>query len=325
MPFDKLGRSLKDLRISVTDRCNLRCSFCMPAGGEYEFFKRDEILSFEEISRFVRIVKRLGVKKVRLTGGEPLLRRSLEKLVEMISQEVEDIAITTNGFLLKEKIKDLFLAGLKRITVSLPSLRDEVFSKIVGKQVKVSQVLEGIYTALELGIPIKVNICVVKGINEGEVMDFIEFFRGLGVEVRFIEFMDVGTLNGWSLEQVFSAEDILKVVSEHYRVYPLERANGETALRFSLEDGYKFGIVASITKPFCGDCNRLRLTADGKLLTCLFASEGFDVKKLLRGGVGDEDIEELVKSVWEQREDRYSEERLEKKDVKKIEMFKIGG
>jgi len=330
IPSDKLGRELRDLRISLTDRCNFRCNFCMPEGQEYEFFKREEILSFEEIARVVRIAKRLGIKKVRLTGGEPLLRRHLEKLVGMIREEVEDIALTTNGFLLKEKIKDLSLAGLKRVTVSLPSLRDDRLSYIVGKDVKVSQILEGIQRAVEVGVWVKVNVCVVKGINEDEIVDFIEFFRPLGIEVRFIEFMDVGNLNGWSLEKVFSARDILQAVSNRYIVQPLGKAKkGETADRFSLEDGYAFGIIASITEPFCGDCNRLRLTADGKLLTCLFASNGYDLKKLLRSGVEDEQIESFIRAIWENRVDRYSEERLELlkkgKKPKKIEMFKIGG
>ncbi len=203
MPIDQLGRELKDLRVSVTDRCNFRCQFCMPEGENYEFFRREEILSFEEVARVVRIAKGLGVRKVRLTGGEPLLRRHLEKLVALISQEVEDIALTTNGFLLRDKVQDLALAGLKRITVSLPSLRDKTLSKLVGRDVKVGQILEGIHRSLELGLSVKVNVCVVRDINDDEILDFIEFFRPLGVEVRFIEFMDVGTLNGWSLERVF--------------------------------------------------------------------------------------------------------------------------
>jgi len=329
-PSDKLGRELRDLRISLTDRCNLRCFFCMPEGQEYEFLKREEILSFEEIARVVRIVKNLGVKKVRLTGGEPLLRRHLEKLVGMIREEVEDIALTTNGLLLKEKIKDLFFAGLKRVTVSLPSLRDERLSRIVSRDVKVGQILEGIYKSIEIGVLVKVNMCVVKGVNEDEILDFVEFFRPLRVEVRFIEFMDVGNLNGWSLERVFSAKDILQTISSHYKVQPLGRSKkGETANRFSLEDGYTFGIIASVTEPFCGECNRLRLTADGKLLTCLFASKGYDLKSLLRAGVEDSQIENFIRTVWENRSDKYSEERLEllKKGIKpkKIEMFKIGG
>ena len=330
MPVDKLGRSLQDLRVSVTDRCNFRCNFCMPDGKEYEFFRREEILSFEEIARVVRIVKGLGVKKVRLTGGEPLLRRHLENLIGMIREEVDDVALTTNGFLLKEKLESLFFAGLKRITVSLPSLKDETLSKIVGRQVKVNEILEGIYKAIELGVKIKVNVCVVKGLNHQEILDFIKFFKPLGVEVRFIEFMDVGTVNGWSLDRVFSLGDILNVISERYKMEPLGRSKkGETAERFSLEDGYTFGIIASITQPFCKECNRLRLTADGKLLTCLFASEGYDLKSLLRGGAKDEEIRDFIITLWENRKDRYSEERLELlkrgQIPKKIEMFKIGG
>lgn len=333
MILDKLGRELHDLRISVTDRCNFRCTFCMPEGQDYEFFRREEILSFEEITKFVRAIIPLGIKKVRLTGGEPLLRRDLERLIKMLSElPIEDLSLTTNGFLLKEKAKVLKLAGLRRITVSLPSLKDEVFSKLVGRNVKVSHILEGIEEALRVGLkPVKVNVCVVRGLNDGEIVDIAKFFKGMGVVVRFIEFMDVGNLNGWSLDRVFSVKEMLQLLKEHFELEPLEKSyRGEVAERYRyVDDGVEVGFISSITQPFCGDCNRLRLTADGKVLTCLFAQDGYDVKSLIRSGATEEEIREFILHIWSQREDRYSEKRLEmlKEGIrpKKVEMFKIGG
>ena len=327
---DKLDRPLKSLRVSVTDRCNFRCVFCMPSNGDYQFYAREEILSFEEITRVVRVSMSLGVEKVRITGGEPLLRRQLERLVEMIHQlGIKDISLTTNGFLLKEKAQTLKTAGLKRVTVSLPSLRDETFSKVVGKDVKVAEVIEGIEKAIDVGLtPVKVNVCVIKGLNDDEVVEIAGFFKRMGVVVRFIEFMDVGTLNGWSLDKVFSADDILSLLSRYYKIRTIGREYGETSLRFVYEDnGVEFGVIPSITKPFCGSCTRLRLTADGTLYTCLFSSKGYNLKELLRGGGSDEEIKDFIRSVWESRDDRYSEERLERleKHTKKVEMFKVGG
>ncbi|MDM7267614.1 MAG: GTP 3',8-cyclase MoaA [Aquificaceae bacterium] len=333
MILDKLGRELHDLRISVTDRCNFRCTFCMPEGQDYEFFRREEILSFEEITKFVRAIIPLGIKKVRLTGGEPLLRRDLERLIKMLSElPIEDLSLTTNGFLLKEKAKVLKLAGLRRITVNLPSLKDEVFSKLVGRNVKVSHILEGIEEALRVGLkPVKVNVCVVRGLNDGEIVDIAKFFKGMGVVVRFIEFMDVGNLNGWSLDRVFSVKEMLQLLKEHFELEPMEKSyRGEVAERYRyVDDGVEVGFISSITQPFCGDCNRLRLTADGKVLTCLFAQDGYDVKSLIRSGATEEEIREFILHIWSQREDRYSEKRLEmlKEGIrpKKVEMFKIGG
>ena len=327
---DKLDRPLKSLRVSVTDRCNFRCVFCMPSDGDYQFYAREEILSFEEITRVVRVSMSLGVEKVRITGGEPLLRRHLERLVEMIHQlGIKDISLTTNGFLLKEKAQTLKTAGLKRVTVSLPSLRDETFSKLVGKDVKVAQVIEGIEKAIDVGLtPVKVNVCVIKGLNDDEVVEIAGFFKKMGVVVRFIEFMDVGTLNGWSLDKVFSADDILSLLSRYYKFRTLGREYGETSLKFVYEDdGVEFGVIPSITKPFCGSCTRLRLTADGTLYTCLFSSKGYNLKELLRGGRSDEEIKDFIRSAWESRDDRYSEERLERleKHTRKVEMFKVGG
>lgn len=329
---DLLGRELRDLRISVTDRCNFRCFFCMPADGDYSFFPKEEILTFEEIARFVKAVLPLGIKKIRITGGEPLVRKHLENLIRLISEFDVDISLTTNGFLLKEKAKALKEAGLKRVTVSLPSLRDDVLSRMVGRDVKVKTILMGIEEAIKVGlVPVKVNVCVVKGVNDSEILEIAKFFKGMGLTVRFIEFMDVGTLNGWSLDKVVSAKEILSIIQKEFEVEPIGRGyRGETAQRYRYkDDGLEFGIIASVTEPFCGDCNRLRLTADGKVLTCLFAQDGYDVKRLIRSGASDEDIREFVRSVWLSRKDRYSEERLtllkEGKSPRKIEMFKVGG
>ncbi len=330
---DTLGRELHDLRISVTDRCNFRCSFCMPEGEQYEFFSREELLSFEEIATFVRAVIPLGIKKVRLTGGEPLLRRHLENLVGYLSElPLEDISLTTNSFFLKEKARVLKEAGLGRVTVSLHSLKDEVFLRLVGRKVKVSQIIGGIEEALKVGLkPVKVNVCVIRGVNDGEILDIARFFKGMGVVVRFIEFMDVGNVNGWSLEKVYSVKEMLELLSQHFELEPVGKSyRGEVADRYRYkDDGVEVGFISSITQPFCGDCNRLRLTADGRLLTCLFAQDGYHVKSLIRAGASDEEIREFVRKIWAWRSDRYSEQRLEllKGGImpKKFEMFRVGG
>ncbi|WPM33025.1 GTP 3',8-cyclase MoaA [Hydrogenobacter sp. T-2] len=330
---DTLGRELHDLRISVTDRCNFRCSFCMPEGEEYEFFRREEILSFEEITKFVMAIIPLGVKKVRLTGGEPLLRRNLERLIAYLSElPLEDLSLTTNGFLLKEKAKLLKEAGLKRVTVSLHSLKDEVFSRLVGRKVKVYQIIEGIEESLKVGLtPVKVNVCVIRGINHTEIVDIARFFKSMGVVVRFIEFMDVGNINGWSLEKVYSAREMLELLSKRFELEPVEKSyRGEVADRYRYkDDGVEVGFISSITQPFCGDCNRLRLTADGKVLTCLFAQDCYDVKGLIRGSASDEEIREFISKIWAWRSDRYSEQRLEFLEngimPRKVEMFRVGG
>ncbi|RMH80417.1 MAG: GTP 3',8-cyclase MoaA [Acidobacteria bacterium] len=331
---DQLGRELYDLRISITDRCNFRCFFCMPDGHEYQFFPREELLTFEEIERFVKALVPLGVRKVRLTGGEPLLRKNIEKLVELLSniEGVEDISLTTNGFLLQKRAKSLKEAGLKRITVSLHSLRDDVLSELVGREVKVWDIIRGIERALEVGMnPVKVNVCVIRGVNSDEVVDIAKFFKSLGVVVRFIEFMDVGNLNQWSLEKVFPAKDMLELLSRHFELEPIEKSyRGEVAERYKYrDDRLEVGFISSITQPFCGDCTRLRLTADGKLLMCLFASEGYDVRALIRSGADERAIGDFVKSLWLKRKDRYSEERLQLLrmgiPLRKVEMFKVGG
>ncbi|MFN3264955.1 MAG: GTP 3',8-cyclase MoaA, partial [Aquificaceae bacterium] len=245
---------------------------------------------------------------------------------------LEDMSLTTNGFLLKEKARILKEAGLKRVTVSLHSLKDEVFSKLVGRDVKVSKILEGIEEALRVGLsPVKVNVCVIRGVNHDEIIDIASFFKGMGVVVRFIEFMDVGNINGWSLERVYSTREMLELLQKHFELEPVEKAyRGEVAERYRYrDDGLEVGFISSVTQPFCGDCNRLRLTADGRLLTCLFAHDGHDVKSLIRGGAEDEEIREFVRSIWTRRSDRYSEHRLEllRSGIvpKRFEMFKVGG
>ncbi|MFN3813324.1 MAG: GTP 3',8-cyclase MoaA [Aquificaceae bacterium] len=331
---DVLGREIHDLRVSVTDRCNLRCQFCMPESENYEFFPRSEVLRFEEIERIVRVAVPLGVRKVRLTGGEPLVRRGIENLIHLLSKVdgLEDISMTTNGLLLSEKAYALKESGLKRVTVSFHSLKDDVFSQIVGKKVEVSQIVKGIEAAIDSGLkPVKANVCVVRDLNDGEVLDVAKFFKEMGVVVRFIEFMDVGTVNAWSLERVVSAKEIVSKIAKEFDIEPVEKSyRGEVAEKYRYkDDGLEFGIISSVTQPFCGDCNRLRLTADGKLLTCLFASYGHDIKSLLRHGARDEEIGEFIKRVWESRKDRYSEERLERiergENFRKVEMFQVGG
>ncbi len=326
---DKLGRPLKDLRVSVTDRCNFRCVFCMPPGKKINFLARKDLLSYEEIARLVRILTNLGVRKVRITGGEPLVRSHLENLISLLSdiEQLKDIALTTNGYTLAKKAETLKKAGLKRVTVSLPSLKEERFSKIVGREVSLKEVIEGIEESKRVGLdPVKVNAVVIRGLNDDEIMDLVEFGLEKGVSVRFIEFMDVGTLNGWSLEKVVTADEMVEKISKVYDLEDLGRNKGETAYRFRIKgSAIEIGIIASVSKPFCGSCSRLRLSADGKLYTCLFASEGVNVKDLLRGGSDDEAIRDLIVKIWEEREDRYSELRFQMRKERKVEMFRVGG
>ncbi len=334
MVLDKLGRELKDLRISVTDRCNFRCFFCMPSDKEISFLDREDLLTYEEITRLVRILSRLGVRKVRITGGEPLMRAHLENLIEMVSGIVgiSDIALTTNGYLLPEKAEVLKRAGLKRITVSLTTLKPERFSNMVGRSVPLEKIIEGIDTALRIGFkPVKINTVIVRGMNDDEIVDIAEFCRERGLILRFIEYMDVGTLNGWDMSKVVSADEIISRLSS---VYPLEEIGREnksdTAIKFRYKDtGLELGVIASVTKPFCRGCTRLRLSADGKLFTCLFSREGFDVKELLRNKRDDDLILERIRMLWKERRDRYSERRMEiiqeNGGTEKVEMFRVGG
>ena len=303
-------------------------------GETYHFVPRDEVLSFEEIVRLARIFVRLGVHKIRLTGGEPLLRNRLERLVSQLAalEGIEDIALTTNGFLLAEKAAALKEAGLKRVTVSLHSLDDEVFAKMNGRDFSTKKVLEGIYQAAGVGLtPIKINVVVQRGVNEHTIVELAKYFKGLGHVVRFIEYMDVGNLNGWRLEYVVPAEEIVRIIDAEMPLEPAERNYGsEVALRYRYKDGGgEIGIIASVTKPFCGDCSRIRLSAEGKLYTCLFATVGHDLKTPLRNGASDGEIEENLRRIWVVRVDRYSEERSEmtrrEAAFGKVEMFQVGG
>jgi len=333
-PADTLGRQLHDLRISVTDRCNFRCSYCMPKevfGRDHEFLARREILSFEEITRLAGVFARLGVKKLRLTGGEPTLRHDLPKLIEMLKgvAGIDEVAMTTNGSRLAETARELRAAGLDRVTVSLDSLDDRVFRAMNDVNFPVSRVLDGIEAGAVAGLtPVKVNMVVRRGMNEHTVLDLARHFRGSGHIIRFIEFMDVGNRNGWRMDDVVPAAEIIETIAAEFPLEPLEsQYAGEVANRFRYADGAgEIGVIASVTKPFCGDCTRARLSADGKLYTCLFAAIGHDVRKLLRAGKTDDEISESAASLWSRRKDRYSELRTSQTPGgDKIEMSYIGG
>ncbi|MBX0353945.1 cyclic pyranopterin phosphate synthase [Bacillus thuringiensis serovar shandongiensis] len=333
--LDKLHRPLKDLRISVTDRCNFRCRYCMPEeifGPDYSFLSNDKILSFDEIERITRIFVSLGVRKLRITGGEPLLRRGLPELIERLNKidGVEDIGLTTNGSLLKKFAPDLYKAGLSRVTVSLDSLEEERFFYLNGNRSKVQRVLEGIQAAAEVGMKIKINMVVQKGKNEQDILQMAQYFKGNKHILRFIEYMDVGNYNGWELGEVISKQEIVNTIRE---VMPLERieANypGEVATRYRyIGSDEEIGIISSVTDSFCSSCTRARISAEGKLYTCLFASKGNDLRALLRSGDTDEEITAVIHDIWNNRENRYSDERLShtnKKTMPKIEMSHIGG
>ncbi len=337
MVIDRLNRPMQDLRISVTDRCNFRCRYCMPAeifGEAYEFLPKLEILTYEEITRLARIFVGLGASKLRLTGGEPLVRSNLEGLVAQLSKisGVKDLTITTNGYLLAQQAQALKDAGLDRVTVSLDTLDDEIFGKMNGRGFSTQRVLEGIRKAEEVGLtPIKINSVVQKGVNDHTIVDLARHFKGTGHIVRFIEYMDVGNLNGWKLDQVVPADEIAERISKEMPIEPIEgNYRGEVALRYRYKDGDgEIGIIASVTKPFCGDCTRIRLSPHGKIYTCLFASLGRDLKGPMRAGATDEQLKEIITSTWSYRTDRYSEERASFNGngprPKKIEMFQIGG
>ena len=334
---DTLGRSLRDLRISVTDRCNFRCSYCMPEevyGEKYHFLPRQEILTFEEISRVTTVLVGLGARKVRITGGEPLLRAELPTLVAMLSNTagVKDLALTTNGSLLARQARDLSDAGLHRVTVSLDSLDDAVFRRLNGNKSAVVPVLEGIRAAGEAGLtPIKINAVVKRGVNDHTLVDLARHFQGTGHIVRFIEYMDVGTKNGWKLDDVVTADEIISRIDGELPIESLPpNYPGEVARRLRYKDGSgEIGVIPSVTKPFCGGCTRLRLSADGRLFTCLFGSEGTDLKALLRSGASDRDLRDTVIKTWLRRDDRYSEKRTGNTDLsagpRKVEMYQIGG
>lgn len=334
---DRFGRPIRDLRVSVTDRCNFRCPYCMPAeiyGEKYEFLPRAELLTFEEIARLTRIFVGLGVTKIRLTGGEPLVRNGFEQLVALIAgvEGIRDLTLTTNGYLLAQKAQALKEAGLHRITVSLDSLDDEVFREMNGRGYGTQRVLEGIRKAEEVGLgPIKINAVVKRGLNDHTLLDLARYFKGTGHIVRFIEYMDVGNLNGWKLDHVVSADEIAEKINAEMPLELIEaNYKGEVALRYRYRDGDgEIGVIASVTKPFCGDCTRARLSTDGKLYTCLFANYGNDLRGPMRGGASDDDLRDLITGVWGRREDRYSELRSNftklESQPKKVEMYQIGG
>ncbi len=334
MPFtDLLNRPLRDLRISVTDRCNFRCVYCMPKeifGSDYHYLPHDQVLTFEEIARLARMFAAHGVKKIRLTGGEQLVRKDLPLLVSMLSQIPDiDLTMTTNRSLLPRYAQALKDAGLKRISVSLDSLDNDVFKAMNDVDFPVEKVLEGMEAAQKVGLePIKVNMVVKRGMNESSILPMARFFREKGYILRFIEYMDVGHTNGWRMDDVISAKEIVEIINAEMPLEPLDpNYKGEVAERWRYKDGKgEIGVIASVTQPFCRDCNRARLSAEGKLYTCLFAIKGHDLKSLLRGGATDEEVSQFIERVWGRRSDRYSELRSENTvDLPKVEMSHIGG
>ncbi|OZI10790.1 GTP 3',8-cyclase MoaA [Bacillaceae bacterium SAS-127] len=332
---DKLRRPLRDLRLSVTDRCNFRCRYCMPEeifGSDYSFLPSDKILSFDEMERLVKIFVSFGVKKIRITGGEPLLRRNLPELIERIDQidGVEDIALTTNGALLKKHAEALAKAGLSRVSVSLDSLNEERFLAMNGNRGKVKSVLEGIEKAANVGMKVKVNMVVQKGKNDQDIIPMARFFKEEKHTLRFIEYMDVGNSNGWRLDDVTSKQDILNQVNQFSPIEPMApNYSGEVATRYRyIDSDQEIGIISSVTDSFCSTCTRARISAEGKLYTCLFATAGTDLRKLLRSGQSDDAIAEIVENVWSHRGDRYSDERTNQTRPRtntKVEMSHIGG
>ena len=331
-PVDTLGRPIRDLRISVTDRCNFRCAYCMPKtvfGHDYRFMDRKELLTFEELERVARAFASLGVEKVRLTGGEPLLRKELERLVERLGTiEGVDLTLTTNASLLAKKAPLLRDAGLQRVNVSLDSLDDATFMAMNDVEFPVARVLDGIRAAADAGLAVKVNAVVKRGVNDAGVVDMARYFRGTGHTLRFIEYMDVGTTNGWRLDDVVPAAEIVERIDAVFPLEPVDPAyRGEVAERYRYVDGEgEIGVIASVSKPFCGDCTRARISAEGKLYTCLFAARGTDLRALLRSGATTEELTAAIGSVWRHRADRYSEIRTERTaELPRVEMSYIGG
>jgi GTP 3',8-cyclase len=326
---------MRDLRISVTDRCNFRCTYCMPRevfGHDFQFLRRDQLLTFEEIVRLSRLAVALGVEKIRITGGEPLLRRGVEDLVAMLAElradGLSDLTLTTNGSLLRAKAPALRAAGLDRVTVSLDSLDDGVFQAMNDVRFPVAKVLDGIDAAAEAGFPVKVNMVVKRGANEHSILPMAERFRGTGHVLRFIEFMDVGTTNGWRLDDVVPADEIISTIATAWPLEPVApNYPGEVASRRRYLDGAgEIGVIASVTRPFCTGCTRARLSAEGSLYTCLFAERGTDLREPLRSGATDADLERLLGGLWRRRDDRYSEIRSAATTARpKVEMSHIGG
>jgi cyclic pyranopterin phosphate synthase len=336
-PLDKLGRPLHDLRISVMDRCNFRCPYCMPKEKfheNYRFLKSQDRLSFEEILRLSRLFAALGVRKLRLTGGEPLLRANLSDLVGDLTMipGIEDIALTTNGVLLGQHAVDLHANGLRRVTVSLDTLDPEIFARMSGGFAALDQVLQGIDAAIAAGLtPVKINAVIERGVNDHTALDLVERFRGKPVIVRFIEFMDVGNRNAWRPEMVVPSRELVARILARWPMHPVaENYRGEVAQRWRFDDGAgEVGFISSVSQPFCGACSRARLSSEGKFYTCLFATQGLDLRAALRAGASDADLENLIRGRWLGRTDRYSELRDELRrtdpSAKKIEMYYIGG
>jgi GTP 3',8-cyclase len=332
--LDTFQRPLRDLRISVTDRCNFRCTYCMPAHifhERFQFLPHEQVLSFEELDRLTRLITSLGAVKLRLTGGEPLVRQDIDLLVGMFSkiEGVDDLAMTTNAYLLPKYASKLKEAGLKRLTISLDSIDEATFQKMNGERSTVAKVLEGISAATAAGFErIKINCVVQRGVNDNSIVEMARWARDEGHTLRFIEYMDVGTMNGWRLDDVVPAKEIAEKVDA---AFPLERVkrsySSETALRYQYKDGAgEIGIIASVTMPFCGDCSRMRLSPEGQIFTCLFAKEGIDLKTPMRTGASDAELLELVSQTWNKRKDRYSEQRTEATSKgDKVEMYFIGG
>ena len=336
MVLDTYKRPIRDLRISVTDRCNFRCSYCMPL-DQYEWINKREILTFEEIARLAALFIQLGVEKIRLTGGEPLVRQNLERLVGKLSaiEGLKDLCLTTNGALLADKVEALKQAGLRRINVSLDSLDPDKFREIT-KRGDLGKVLDGLFAAKSHGLePIKLNAVIERGVNDDDVIPLVEFSREHGFAMRFIEYMDVGNANNWTSEKLVPKQEIIAKINSRYPLKEVGRAQGSApSVDYEFVDGRgDIGVIASVTEPFCSSCTRARITADGKIVTCLFSEVGHDVKAMLRSGASDEEILKLLSSIWTNRSDRYSQERLEAlrdarydpKSHKKIEMISLGG
>ncbi len=330
---DTRNRPLRDLRVSVTDRCNFRCTYCMPKevfGKDFQFLEREQLLSFGEIHRLVRIFKGHGIEKVRITGGEPLVRRKIERLIEMLAYHEDlDLTLTTNGSLLKQKAADLKAAGLKRVTVSLDALDNETFMRMNDVDFPVEKVLEGIEEADRVGLtPVKVNMVVKRGVNDHNVVEMARFFKGSGHILRFIEFMDVGSTNGWTMQHVVPSQELAARINAEFPIEPVDpNYRGEVAERWRYLDGSgEVGFISSVTQAFCKDCTRARLSAEGQLFTCLFATQGTDLRGLLRAEASDEEVSEAIARVWRVRADRYSEIRTaETAKLRKVEMSYIGG
>lgn len=331
---DQLNRPIRDLRISVTDRCNFRCTYCMPKeifGDDYAFLPKHELLSFEELIRIAKSYVSLGVKKIRITGGEPLLRRDVPDLIQAINQieGIEDIGLTTNGLLLKKQGKALYDAGLRRLNISLDAL-DETFEQVNGRQIKANMILDQIEYAQSLGFDIKVNMVVQKGMNEHQIIPMVRYFKERQITLRFIEFMDVGNDNGWNFDKVITKQELIEQIKQEFEIsQESPKYFGEVAKYYTHDNGAKLGFITSVSESFCSSCTRVRLSSDGKVFSCLFAISGFDLKRYIRSGVTDEELRTTLIELWEHRTDRYSDERTEEtvklRQKKKINMNYIGG